>query len=56
MDFTLACDIMMDLEGSVRPAMYLAEALVQKGYDVAIISPVMSKDVENSLSMGELNP
>ena len=56
MSFTLACDIMMDLEGSVRPAMYLAEALVQKGYDVAIISPAMSKDVENSLNMQKIKP
>ena len=56
MSFTLVCDIMMDLEGSVRPAMYLAEALVQKGYDVAIISPAMSKDVEKSLNMRKMKP
>jgi glycosyltransferase involved in cell wall biosynthesis len=56
MSFTLVCDIMMDLEGSVRPAMYLAEALVQKGYDVAIISPLMSKDVENRLYMRKIRP
>jgi glycosyltransferase involved in cell wall biosynthesis len=56
MDFTLACDIMMDLEGSIRPAMYLAEALTQKGYNVAIISPLMSKDVENGLNMRKIRP
>ena len=51
MDFTLVCDIMLDLEGSIRPAMYLAEALVEKGYKVAIISPIMSKNVEHHLNM-----
>jgi hypothetical protein len=34
MDFTLACDIILDLEDFFRPAMYLAEALVEKGYRV----------------------
>ena len=56
MSFTLACDIMMDLEGSIRPAMYLADALVQKGYDVTIISPAMSKDVEDSLNERGMKP
>jgi glycosyltransferase involved in cell wall biosynthesis len=56
MDFTLACDIMLDLEGSIRPAMYLAEALAEKGYKVEIISPVMSKDVEQHLRMLEIQP
>lgn len=57
-DFTLACDLMMDLEGSIRPAMYLADALTNKGYKVSIMSPIMSKDVENhltSLGMTTLN-
>jgi glycosyltransferase involved in cell wall biosynthesis len=56
MDFTLACDIMLDLEGSVRPAMYLAEALVEKGHRVSIISPIMSKDVERHLTMMDMEP
>jgi len=56
MDFTLACDIMLDLEGSIRPAMYLAEALVEKGYKIAIISPIMSKDVEQHLNMLGITP
>ncbi len=46
----------MDLEGSIRPAMYLADALVQKGYDVSIISPAMSRGVENSLRMQKMKP
>ena len=56
MSFTLACDIMMDLEGSVRPAMYLADSLAQRGHDVAIISPAMSTDVENSLRIRKIQP
>jgi glycosyltransferase involved in cell wall biosynthesis len=55
-DFTLACDIMMDLEGSVRPAMYLADALAAIGHRVAIMSPVMSSDVEHHLSLHEIRP
>jgi glycosyltransferase involved in cell wall biosynthesis len=49
MDFTLACDIMMDLEGSIRPAMYLANELNARGHRVSIMSPAMSKDVEQHL-------
>jgi glycosyltransferase involved in cell wall biosynthesis len=49
MQFTLACDIMMDLEGSIRPAMYLANELNARGYDVSMMSPVMSHPVEESL-------
>ena len=56
MDFTLACDIMLDLEGSIRPAMYLAEALVEKGYRVEDVSLIMSKNVERYLSMIEMEP
>jgi len=56
MDFTLACDIMLDLEGSIRPAMYLAEALVEKGYRVSVISPIMSRAVERHLSMLNMKP
>jgi len=56
MDFTLACDIMLDLEGSIRPAMYLAEALAEEGHRVTVISPIMSKNVERHLSMMEMKP
>jgi glycosyltransferase involved in cell wall biosynthesis len=56
LDFTLACDIMLDLEGSIRPAMYLADALVEKGYKVAIISPIMSRAVEQHLRTVGLEP
>ncbi len=56
LDFTLACDIMPDLEGSIRPAMYLADALVEKGYKVAIISPIMSRTVEQHLHTVGLKP
>ncbi len=50
MDFTLACDIMLDLEGSVRPAMYLANELIAKGHHVSMISPIMADAVKEHLS------
>lgn len=56
MDFTLVCDIMLDLEGSIRPAAYLADALVAKGYSVCVMSPIMSDDVEKSLREGGITP
>jgi glycosyltransferase involved in cell wall biosynthesis len=56
MDYTLACDIMMDLEGSIRPAMYLARELIARGHSVSMISPVMSSNVEESLRAGGITP
>jgi len=56
MKFTLACDIMMDLEGSIRPAMYLAAELVSRGHGVSMISPFMSSDVEESLGERGITP
>ena len=49
MDFTLACDIMMDLEGSIRPPMYLATELAARGHRVCMISPFMTEQVEARL-------
>ncbi|MGB9959065.1 MAG: glycosyltransferase family 4 protein [Candidatus Bathyarchaeales archaeon] len=56
MDFALACDIMLDLEGSIRPALYLAEGLVEKGYTVSLISPLISEKVEKYLISREIKP
>ena len=56
MNFTLACDIMMDLEGSIRPAMYLARELNARGHKVSIVSPMMSKDVEKRLEADGMMP
>lgn len=56
LDVTLVCDIMMDLEGSIRPAMYLAGELVAKGYDVSMMSPIMSDDVEERLRVSGIMP
>lgn len=56
MEFTLVCDIMMNLEGSVRPAMYLANDLVARGYEVSMMSPIMSPDVERCLRMKGIKP
>jgi glycosyltransferase involved in cell wall biosynthesis len=49
MDFTLVCDIMIDLEGSIRPAMYLARELKARGHRVSMMSPMMSKTAEERL-------
>lgn len=56
MDFTLACDIMVDLEGSIRPAMYLAGELAEMGYRVSIVSPFMSDVVEERLRVKGITP
>ena len=56
MDYTLACDIMVDLEGSIRPAMYLAQELVARGHRVSIMSPSMSHTVEKSLESKGITP
>lgn len=56
MEFTLVCDIMMNLEGSVRPAMYLANDLVAREYEVSMMSPIMSPDVERCLRMKGIKP
>jgi len=53
--FVLACDSMFDLEGCIKPALFLAEALIEKGYEISIVSPVMSRNVEahlRSMRMG----
>lgn len=50
MNFTLVCDIMMDLEGSIRPALYLAKELTARGHRVSMMSPTMSREVEDRLS------
>jgi len=41
--------VITSLEGSVRPAVYLAEDLVAGGYDVSIISPVILSNAESKL-------
>ena len=56
MSFTLVCDIMMDLEGSIRPAMYLARELNARGYKVSMVSPTMTKDVEEHLKAKGMKP
>jgi glycosyltransferase involved in cell wall biosynthesis len=44
------------LEGSIRPAMYLANELNARGHNVSIVSPVMSKDVEQHLRVIGIKP
>ena len=56
MDFTLACDIMLDLEGSIRPALYLAKELIAKGHNVSMISPIITDSVKERLSSVGITP
>jgi len=56
MNFTLVCDIMLDLEGSIRPATYLARELNARGNDVSMMSPMMSREVEDHLSAVGITP
>jgi glycosyltransferase involved in cell wall biosynthesis len=55
-NFAFACDVMMDLGGSIRPAMYLANELIMKGHEVSIMSPLMSERVEEGLRENNINP
>ncbi len=54
MEVTIACDIMIDLEGSIRPAVFLAEELVRRGHSVSMISPLISSSVEQHLQMKQI--
>jgi glycosyltransferase involved in cell wall biosynthesis len=56
MDFTLACDVLLDLEGSVRPAMILASELMARGHRVSMMSPIMSNDVEERFRVDGITP
>lgn len=56
MHFTFACDVMMDLGGSVRPAMYLANELLARGHEISVMSPIMSKSVEEGLREKKIEP
>ncbi|MCX8170695.1 MAG: glycosyltransferase family 4 protein [Candidatus Bathyarchaeota archaeon] len=49
MDIRILCDLITTLEGSVRPAAYLAEDLATKGYNVTIVSPLILKKPESEL-------
>jgi glycosyltransferase involved in cell wall biosynthesis len=55
-DVILACDMMIGLEGSIQPALYLAEELIARGHKVSIISPLMSNDVERRLIEDDITP
>ncbi|MEM1606677.1 MAG: glycosyltransferase [Candidatus Bathyarchaeia archaeon] len=49
MDIRILCDVITTLEGSVRPAVYLAEDLVVRGHNVIIVSPLILKKPEYEL-------
>lgn len=40
----------MNLRGSIRPALYLAQGLISKGFEVSILSPKISADMKGHLS------
>ncbi|MEM2560324.1 MAG: glycosyltransferase family 4 protein [Candidatus Bathyarchaeia archaeon] len=50
MSLQILCDIITSLNGSVRPAAYLAEDLVKMGCDVTIISPVITPEAEEEIN------
>lgn len=50
MKVRIACDIIFKLEGSIRPAAYLAKDLVKRGYEVTITSPFISGEAREKLS------
>jgi len=56
LDFVFACDVMMDLGGSIRPAMYLASELILRGHRVSVVSPLMSDVVEEGLRANGIVP
>jgi glycosyltransferase involved in cell wall biosynthesis len=56
MEFTLACDLMMDLDGPIRPAVYLAYELVKRGHNVSILSPTIASDVQERLGISGIRP
>ena len=56
LDVSLVCDVMMDLQGAIRPAVYLAYELTKRGYKVSIFSPIISRDVEEHLRTFGITP
>jgi glycosyltransferase involved in cell wall biosynthesis len=56
LDFVFACDVMMDLGGSIRPAMYLASELISRGHRVSVMSPLMLDVVEECLRVNGIVP
>lgn len=56
MHFTFACDVMMDLGGSIRPPMYLVNELISKGHKISVIAPLMSEIVEEGLRKKNIEP
>jgi glycosyltransferase involved in cell wall biosynthesis len=56
LDVILVCDVMMNLEGSIRPTVYLASGLVRRGFKVSMISPLMSDAVEEYLHENGIVP
>lgn len=49
MDITLVCDPMMDLTGSIQPAIFLAEELAKRYCKVYVLSPFIQPSVESTL-------
>jgi glycosyltransferase involved in cell wall biosynthesis len=56
MEIRIVGDLMVDLEGSIRPAIYLAIELVRRGYEVSVASPLMSRYVEEQLRARGITP
>jgi glycosyltransferase involved in cell wall biosynthesis len=56
LEFTLVCDLMMDVQGPIRPALYLASDLVAKGYATSMASPIISSKVKRLLEDMGIKP
>jgi len=56
LEVTLACDIIMNLRGPVRPAFYLAQGLINEGYEVSILAPKISTSMKNLLNAKGITP
>lgn len=55
-DVALISDIALDLDGSVRPAWCLAEALAARGFKVVFASPFISRGIERYIAERGVTP
>jgi glycosyltransferase involved in cell wall biosynthesis len=49
MNIRIVCDVILNFDSSIRPALYLAEELAIHNYEVTILSPFISPESESSM-------
>jgi ribosomal protein S18 len=49
MNIRIVCDVILNFDSSIRPALYLAEELAIHNYEVTILSPFISPESEISM-------